>query len=302
MRLLPPLALLSLLSPIILLLLSFIFSLIATTSNNWSSSGLYSGDTLSSRTLQATNTRGPYRSAFYSPDLDNPSTYTATYSSGICVEGDEPFFCQQLSVGAHFLVAGCVFTGLSLVVGGVALGLLWGSAGVRDAHRYAGSYGYGSGCQECQRHRHRHHHIQHDHEKPSDSTAAEAAASTNPTPTGQASGKRQHISLLLLRTSRTLTLLFTILSILCLSLGTLITTYVLVNEQRPDGDFIVSGPDTVGQDHWMMERGVTFGFLGWLFTLVAVVLVPSVDPLREACAYGNENGRGRREKEKEAVE
>ncbi|MCJ1355363.1 MAG: hypothetical protein MMC33_005354 [Icmadophila ericetorum] len=263
-----PVHLLSTLFPPLLLLLSFIFSLIATTSNNWSSSAVYTGDTLSSRTLQANDTRGPYKSTFYAPDLVSLN-FTATNSAGICVDGDEPFFCQQLSVGAHLLVAGCVFTGLA-GLGVVGLFLMWGVFG-----------GVGRGCEEREK---RHHHHGHHHER--SEAVAEPSASTKTT------GKYRHIGFSLLHWSRTFTMLMMVVAVMCMFFGTIITAEVLLNEQRPDGDFISSGPDTVMQDHWMLEKGVTFGFLGGFFTLVGIVLVPSVYPL----------GGGHRRWEKEAVD
>jgi len=72
------------------------------------------------------------------------------------------------------------------------------------------------------------------------------------------------------------------LGITCGALGTLVTAFVLVNEQRPDGDFISSVGDTVEMDHWMLSDGVVFGFLGWLPTVIAAAILPAVFTLGEA--------------------
>jgi hypothetical protein len=60
------------------------------------------------------------------------------------------------------------------------------------------------------------------------------------------------------------------LAVLCGAAGTLVVALLLVNEQRPDGDNISSVAVPVQQDHWLMGRGVVFGFLGWLPTVIAL--------------------------------
>jgi len=66
------------------------------------------------------------------------------------------------------------------------------------------------------------------------------------------------------------------LAILCGAAGTFIVALVLVNEQHPDGDSISTTTVPVAADHWLLGKGVVFGFLGWLPTVITMPFVPVV--------------------------
>jgi hypothetical protein len=246
----------------VLLVLSFAFSVVALTSSTWVTNTVYSGDTIDNRTKQGWPRRGP----FYATIIENnfaAGTYTAASGSGTCFGIDESYLCQQLHVGARLLVASCVFAGVGMLL---LLGL---------------SVTVGASVHGRRRHR-RHEHHGHG---PGEQRRAAAAVQLH------------RIWALEARTwMRALLDMVLALGITCGALG------MLVNEQRPDGDFISSVGDTVQMDHWMLSDGVVFGFLGWLPSVVATAIVPAVFTLGEArLGLGGERKPGRREEVEEVT-
>lgn len=258
------LLLLSSLSIALLSTVAFVFTIVALTSADWATQAQYTLDvadpSIDTRVHTATARRGPLRECFAQANRTDPAApWSTSCGPNGCATGDlAPWWCQQRREGWHLLVAGCVFAGLACVValaGFITLVLLSESAtssattpedgrsgtGRREGEEETGRAGRGRGGRLAR---------------------------------WRTPGHRQRLGFVLARGALCALL---VLSIVLFGGGTLLLFDLLVNNQRPDGDFVTSVNPNITTDHWLMGRAIIYANLGWLPNLIGLLCMPSVE-------------------------
>jgi hypothetical protein len=255
MRCSSPLPVLHTLLLFALTLTSFVCILVALTSTHWATQAVYSAPvppTLANRLYQCTSYRGPFRDY---PCLLSGTTYANYYYSGACFDADRQYggwWCQQIGVGQHLLIAGTVFTGvafLSCIVAVVAV--LVGATGTHWMRK-------------TRRHKTREAEVDGQNGVVNDDNLASHHNNRSHT-TNQS----------VINLWRWFTRLMMVLAIVMTASGCLIVTQTLVNQQSYDGNYTTTLPVPVLTDHWVMSRAVVIGNMGWLPTLIAVLCLPA---------------------------
>jgi len=212
-----------------LTLVSFIFTILAITTEQWSSSAQYTSTTppnINNRKFQGSSYRGPFRDC---PLLQNATTsafenvcYEGTCFPSDAVQFGGPWWCQQLETGAKLLISGCVFTGLGLV--SCAIGV------------------------------------------PAALLASRSCRGTR---------SKQWDERMIFGLWRWFTRMMLVVALGTMVVGWAIATEVLVNQQKFDGNYISTLTVPVTSDHWVMSKGVIFGAMGWIPTIIATMCLPS---------------------------
>lgn len=226
----------------ILIMISFIFSVLALKSHTWATSSIYTSpdgtNSKDTRRFYGKNSRGPFNSAYNQQNLTTGNFTLLTTSNSICLDLDEQFLCQQLRIGAKTLVAGTAFTGLAFIGGYILAFFTFLIGRKRNTMRSVGMV------------------------------------------------------------LKTFVMLMTVLGILGIAIGGTITTNVLVNQQRPDGDSISDLSDNPLQDHWLIGKGVEYAFLGWILSVIGLVLFPPIASAKLEDGHGHRH-QYRRSQERE---
>jgi hypothetical protein len=238
-----------------LTLTSFVCILVALTSTHWAAEAVYSApvpQTLANRLYQCTSYRGPFRDY---PCLLRGTTYANYHYSGACFDADRRYggwWCQQIGVGQHLLIAGTVFTGVAFLSCIVAVvGVLVGATGTHWTRKTRSH-------------------------KTREAEVDGQNGTVNNDNLASHHGNRSHTTnQSVINLWRWFTRLMMVLAIVMTASGCLIVTQTLVNQQSYDGNYTTTLPVPVLTDHWVMSRAVVIGNMGWLPTLIAVLCLPA---------------------------